>query len=113
MVIEKIGLELRKFGTMDSLYKEVDSVLSQPGNAVSGAVAHGLQKMFKVDRHLSVCFIENAAKMCNICIARERMQIYNCLHCMDWNEMLPEYRRTVMCMILDDFRSILQPEKLK
>jgi len=41
------------------------------------------------------------------------MTIYNCVHCMHWNEMLPEYRQTVMAMVLDDFRSVLNPMEIQ
>ena len=112
MIIQKLGLEIRKLGKMVDLYKEVDMVLSKQVDMVSMTAAHSLQKMLAPDKWVDVCTIQTLSKMCNIIIPSERMDIYHAVHCVHWNEMLPEYSRTIMCMILDDFRPILNPKEM-
>lgn len=115
MQLQKFGIEIRKIGNVKNLYKDVDLVLQKAqlrSNEVNGAVqaltvAHALQKMLQVERHFDVCTIRNCAEMCQICIAKERMQVYQSIHCHSWNEMLPEYRETIIAMVLDDFRPVL------
>lgn len=70
MRIQKFGFELRKIGDVKSFYEEIDLVLhkTQSLNGVVGgsvkvqAVAHSLQKMFKVDSYFSAC---GSTKMVN------------------------------------------------
>lgn len=117
MQIQKLGLEIRKLGSLQTLYKDVDMVLSNykvPETGVNSTiqaatVAHSLQKMLQTDRHFSVCCISDCAKLCQICIDADRMKVYNAIHCISWNEMLPDYRQMIVAMILDDFRSVLNP----
>lgn len=110
MIIQSFGLEIRKLGSMSDLYKEVDAVLSKPLDICSMTTGHAIQKMLKSNGYCDVCTIKKLSETCNITIPRERMTIYETVHCMHWDEMLPEYSRAIMCMILDDFRSILNPE---
>lgn len=117
MQLQKLGLEIRKIGNLNNLYNDVDLVLSNykvPEQSVNrpiqaATVAHSLQKMLKTESHFSVCTIEKCAAICQICIAKERMQVYNAIHCVNWNEMLPDYRQLIVAMVLDDFRSVLNP----
>lgn len=117
MQLQKLGLEIRKIGNLNNLYNDVDLVLSNykaPEQSVNrpiqaATVAHSLQKMLKTESHFSVCTIEKCAALCQICIAKERMQVYNAIHCVNWNEMLPDYRQLIVAMVLDDFRSVLNP----
>jgi len=119
MQFQKFGLELRRIGNVDNLYADVDRTLNACNvspNSVSmkaqiQTVAHALQQMFKVNKHFSVCTIRNCASLCQICVSKERMDLYSSIHCMDWNEMLPEYRNMVVAMVLDDFRAVLNPQK--
>ncbi len=117
MQLQKFGLEIRKIGSLQNLYKDVDNVLANykiPPNSIntgvqSLTVAHSLQKMMNVDSHISVCTIKDCAILCGLVIPKERMLVYSAVHCMHWNEMTPEYRQVITSMILDDFRSILDP----
>jgi hypothetical protein len=120
--MKAFGLELRRTAGISalSLYKDVDRVLRKSGvqeEHVGAAmqqqtVAHALQKMMTPGEgyssgYLSVCVIKECAQLCGIVIPAERMRVYNPLHCMRWNEMLPDFRATICAMILDDFRSVL------
>lgn len=115
MKMEKFGIEIRRMGKVDGLYDDVDQVLSNLGmkdQAVSMSiqqqtVAHSLQKMFQVKSHFSVCTIKNCADLCQVCVPEDRMIVYQSIHCMSWNEMLPDYRQTIVAMVLDDFRTVL------
>lgn len=117
MKIQRFGIEIRKIGTMDALYQDVDKILEGCTIAAGGvssemqasAVAHALQDMLKPDKHFSVCCIRECAKVCKVCIPSERMDIYSAIHCISWNEMIPEFRQNVIAMVLDDFRSVLNP----
>ena len=111
MIVQKFGLELRKFGNKASFYKEVDAILNNSKNIINQTVAHALQKMLSTDGAIYVNDLKNLADMSNIHIDKTKMQIYSAIHCQKWNEMIPEYRQTIMAMILDDFRSILYPEE--
>lgn len=115
--MQKFGIEIRRSGTLSGLYKDVDSVLSQCGMADGGVsdtakvatVAHSLQKMLNADSYFSACTITNCANVCQVCISRERMSVYNAAHCIQWNEMMPDYRMMLVAMVLDDFRAVLNP----
>lgn len=120
MKIERLGIELRKIGSINSLYQEVDLVLQKYNilnNSISidvqvQAVAHSLQKMLKTENHFSICTVRDCAKLSQLCIPYERMNIYEAIHCVSWNEMLPEFRQMIVAMILDDFRAVLNPNEL-
>ena len=115
MQIQKLGLEIRKLGSLKNLYKDVDLVLSNYGinkgeintNIQINAVAHALQKMFDVEKYFDVCTIKDCAKLCQICISEERMLLYNTQHCVYWNAMTNEFKQMMVAMILDDFRCVL------
>ena len=105
-------------GNVKNLYNDVDMVLRnnsvQPGainaNVQVATVAHALQKMLKTQRYFDVCTIDKCAELCQVCIPKERMLVYRTVHCVDWNEMLPDYRQLVVAMVLDDFRMVLCPK---
>lgn len=113
MQLQTFGIEIRKIGDVNSLYKEVDIVLKKsevkdlisPIVAVQ-TVAHSLQKMFEMGRHFDICAIRSCAQICQICIPKERMNVYEAIHCLSWSEMLPDYRQTIIAMVLDDFRCV-------
>lgn len=114
MILQKLGIEVRKIGDVNSLYNEVDLILKkfdiQQGISASiqiQTVAHALQKMFDVEKYFDICIIRSCAELCNIVISKERLNVYQSIHCMHWNEMLPDYRQAIMAMVLDDFRLIL------
>lgn len=117
MQIQKLGLEIRKLGSLTNLYNDVDMVLNNykiPANGINRtiqatATAHSLQTMLKTENYFSVCCIKDCAKLCQITIDAERMNVYNSIHCVSWNEMLPEFRQMIVAMILDDFRCVLNP----
>ncbi len=114
--MQKFGIEIRKANTTN-IYKDVDHVLNNHGIKSHGVtdmakiqtVAHSLNKMIKSQSYFDVCTINNCAKMCQICISEERNNVYSSIHCMHWNEMLPEYREMIVAMVLDDFRTVLHP----
>ena len=117
MKIEKLGLEIRKLGSLNNLYKDVDIVLSNYGiksgeinaNVQSNAVAHSLQNMLKPERYFSFCCIRDCAALCQIRISAERIKLYETQHCISWSEMTNEFRQMLVAIILDDFRSVLNP----
>ena len=116
-MLQKFGIEIRRIGNTQNLYRDVDLVLKNAGlnrgsvnqNIQASSAAHALQKMFQTGKYLCVCTIENCAKICSVCISMERIDIYRANHCIYWNEMTPEHRQILMAMILDDFRAILNP----
>lgn len=118
--MQKFGFEIRKIGNVEKLYEDVNVTLGKyniPNGSISRdvqtqTVAHSLQKMFKPSSHFSVCCIRSNAELCCIIIPSERMNVYSSIHCMDWNDMLPDFRMMITAMVLDDFRGILNPEDL-
>lgn len=116
-MLNKFGLELRKIGSLNYLYRDIDNVLNSNGiengqinqEIQSNAIAHSLQKMLVRDNYFSVCSVEKCAKMACITITTERLQIYNSAHCMNYSDMTSEYRQILTAMVLDDFRSVLNP----
>jgi hypothetical protein len=117
MQIQRLGLEIRKIGNVQNLYNDVDLILDNynvpPGcinkNVQVATVAHALQKMLKTERYFDVCTVRRCSELCQVCIARERMQVYESIHCLHWDEMLPDYRQMIVAMVLDDFRDVLCP----
>jgi hypothetical protein len=117
MRIQKLGLEIRKIGNLDNLYRDVDLVLSKyqiksgeiNANVQVNAVAHSLQKMFKTENYFSVCCIRDCASLCQINISAERMRVYQTQHCVSWSEMTDDFRQMLVAMVLDDFRCVLNP----
>jgi hypothetical protein len=115
--MKAFGLELRKAGDMKNLYRDVDAILSRvPVGGINAdiqfhAVAHSLHTMMKPGKWLDICAIKEASELTGIHISSERISVYRLAHCIHWNDMEPEYRQTLMAMILDDFRPILCPDK--
>ena len=117
--MKAFGLELRRSNTLVGLYEEVDNTLAkfnvQKGGVSStmarDTVAHALQKMIK-GSHLSICTVDRISSVCGVIIPAERRNVYSSIHCMNWNEMTPEYRQEIVAMLLDDFRSVLMPEEI-
>jgi hypothetical protein len=119
-MIQKFGIELRKLNsvTPKELYRDVDTVLNKfsiPKGGVTidvqtQTIAHTLNKMLRSEGHLSVCAISECAKISQIVIPVERMEIYNATHCMKWGSMEEDYRSSLIAMVLDDFRTVLNPE---
>lgn len=112
--MQAFGIEIRK-ANKSNLFNDVDMILLRNGIPSGGVsrdvqtqtVAHALQKMIKPDHWLDICCIKECANICSVCIPAERMAVYHACHCIHWNEMLPNYRQTIIAMILDDFREIL------
>ncbi len=117
MQLQKFGLEIRKIGNIKNLYSDVDKILSNSGmksGTISGdiqaqTVAHSLHRMLQPDRFICVCTIRDCARLCGLVIPAERMALYQAVHCVHWNEMLSDYRTSLIAMVLDDFRTILNP----
>ena len=114
--MKRFGIEIRKANTIGNIYKDVDRVLANiPIGSVNKeiqiqAVAHALQKMIKVQNYFDVCTIDSCIKIGQIHISSERRDIYHSQHCINWNEMTDEFRTTLIAMVLDDFRNILNPQ---
>lgn len=117
------GLELRRTGGVlatKNLYKQVDAVLKERGIPSKGVnmdiqadtIGHALHKMIQPGKHFSVCTIDSCRKLAKVHISSERMQIYNAAHCVSWSEMTEEYRTSLMAMVFDDFRTVLNPEEI-
>lgn len=112
-----LGLEIRKKNTIGNLYADVDKTLLANGlkdgevstEVQSQAISHSLQKMLKPDSHFSICTIRECIEVSKIVIPQERMDVYQSIHCVYWSEMLQDFRQMIIAMILDDFRSILNP----
>lgn len=105
------GLELRKTGNVNELYKDVDLILASSSlrEVQKMSIAHALQRMLRVDNFFSVCTIDACMDVCQIPIPRERYAIYRAAHCIHWNEMLPDFKQQLIAMVLDDFRQVLNP----
>lgn len=114
-MLNKLGFEIRKIGSLDNLYQDVDRVLSnfrvdngQINISVQvNAVAHSLQKMISSQNYFDVCTIRNCAELCGLVIPADRMKVYQTQHCIHWSEMTTDFRQLLVAMVLDDFRSVL------
>lgn len=109
-----LGIEVRKANNLFNLYNDIDIMLKSNNikkESISqdlqiATVALTLQKMIKHDSYFSVCTIDNCSKVAGIIIPVERYNIYRAIHCMDWNQMTPEYRQLIIAMVLDDFKLV-------
>lgn len=118
MISKRLGFEIRKIGDAKAFYRDVDSVLAN-ANVPSGGVnaelqtstiAHALQRMIANESHFSVCTVDRCMRLSGVVISAERYAIYSAIHCMNWNEMEPDYRQVIVAMLMDDFRSVLCDE---
>lgn len=112
MKVQKFGIELRKIGTVHAIYDDVDSILDGMSlkEVQTDTIAHAMHKMLKVKEWLDVTTITECRDIAQVHIPKEHMQIYRAVHCMHWNEMTTEYRQTIVAMILNDFRTVLNPQ---
>lgn len=118
MTERKIGIEITNKSESKKLFEQADILLDKnniPPNGITReiqaqTVAHALQKMIRNDVYFSVTTLEKCANVCGIIISKERMNVYDTIHCMNWNEMIPEYRLMIISMILDEFRGILNAD---
>lgn len=100
-----------------NLFANVDSVLSAQGMGAGQqyvpqtiqqmAAIHALRKMLNEEKHFSVCTITDLEKVCQGHVASHRKALYNSVHCIAWADMEPDFRQTLVAMVLDDFRHIL------
>jgi hypothetical protein len=112
------GIEIRRKGDITSLYKDVNTTLQRAGvlggiipeHIQATSVAHSIQKMLSSPR-FDICTIRDCSKLVGLVIPSERMSLYSTQHCIDWSEMLPEFREVMVAMVLDDFKAVLNPEK--
>lgn len=109
--MKAFGLELRKQGSFNNLYSDVDLVLQKSNfmEVQRMTVAHSLQNMMKPDKWFCICAIDDCIKVCEVHVPSERYNVYRALHCVHWRDMLPDFRTTLIAYILDDFRSVLNP----
>lgn len=120
MQIQKLGLEIRKIGSLSGLYRDIDQVLKSH-KILSGeinatvqvnATAHALQRMLSTTKYCDITTINECADLCQIVISKERLKVYRTMHCVHWNEMTDEFRQMLVAMILDDFRCVLNPVEI-
>jgi hypothetical protein len=113
--MKSFGFEIRKAGSINSLYEDVDKILEGSGLDKSDvtidiqiqAVAHTLHKMLKPNTHFSICTIDKCVEISQVVISKERYDVYSSIHCMSWSEMEESFRQNIIAMVLDDFRSVL------
>lgn len=114
--MKAFGIEIRKSSSVN-LFKDVDAVLAKHGvkhgeitaELQMSTCAIALKKMMRRDNFFSVCTISDCAKLCAIVVPRDRMNVYQSVHCVNWSDMDGEYRELICALVLDDFRSILCP----
>ena len=108
--MKAFGIEIRKPST-ENIYRDVDLVLGNKSlsEVQSLAVAHSLQKMLEPDSYFNICTVTDCQRVCSIVIPKERLDIYNSIHCLHWSKMLPDFRTYIIAMLLDDFRTVLNP----
>ena len=117
--MKAFGLELRKTDTVDDLYKSVNNILATagvPNGSVTQqvqmeTVAHALRKMLDTGGYFDVCTIDKCMKVAQIHISKERCDVYHAIHCVHWRDMTADYRQTIIAMVLDDFRDVLNMQK--
>lgn len=120
MQIHKIGLEIRRIGSLKNLYKDVNTVLEKhqiESGGINATVqvnttAHALHKMLQTKNYCSVSTIKECADLCQIVIREERIKVYRAMHCVHWDEMEDDFRQMLVAMILDDFRDVLNPTEI-
>lgn len=114
-----LGLEIRRspVKSLNALYADVDLILNQyqiPKRGINEdlaaeAIATRLQKLLKNDRYFCICTYDDLSKLGELHVDCQRRKFYSALHCVDYSEMLPEFKMKLFAMILDDFREILNP----
>lgn len=116
-MVNIFNLEIRKNGDFRSIFKDVDSILAKHG-MVSGqtsikvakeAVAHSLQNMLKRN-YFDVCTINNCSEASLIKISSARRAIYHTAHCIHWGDMTLDYKEQLIAMVMDDFRTLFEPQ---
>lgn len=116
--MKAFGIEIRKANSLSGLYADVDRVLSAAGiqsglvtsEMQTQTVAHALQKMIATNRYFDICTIDRCIDISRIVVSKERYEVYRACHCMDYSEMMPEFRQNLLAMVMDDFRPILYPQ---
>ena len=114
------GLELRRRDNLNNLYEDADRVLEKVGvhgSKISEdiqrlALATSIQKMIQ-GNYFDICTVRKCCELSGIQIPIERFRVYDTQHCVNWSEMLPEFKQTIVAMLLDDFRHILNPQSVE
>lgn len=109
------GLEIRKKGQLSNIYSDVNTILKKHNipeksithSLIRDGVAHSLHRMLKSDHWLDITVIDACVKISGIHITSERHLLYRAQHCVNWNEMLKDFREQIIAMILDDFKEVL------
>ena len=116
MILQKFGIEIRKLDSVQDLYRDVDRTL-RAAEIRAGEVsvqmkvhttAHALQKLFQ-QSYFSSYDVKKIAELSGLIISVERVRMYEAVGTLNYNEMTPEYRQILIAMVLDDFRSVLNP----
>lgn len=116
MAQKNFAIEVRKTDAIDKLFDEVDSILKINGvlpestseQVQNMSVAHSLHRMINEFNYFMYDLVQRCAATCHLTISAEREKIYKSAHCMDWNAMTPEYRKVLVAMLLDDFRTVFK-----
>lgn len=116
---KKFAVEIRNPDAIRDLYIEVDKILGifkVPESGISEesqahTVAHVLHSMINIEDSFRHYTITQCAKMANITLHQERIDTYRSVDFMKWSNMEANYRKLIVAMILDDFRSVLNPKK--
>ena len=116
MILQKFGIEIRRLDSVQDLYRDVDRTL-RAAEIRAGEVsvqmkvhttAHALQKLFQ-QSYFSSYDVKKIAELSGLIISVERVRMYEAVGTLNYNEMTPEYRQILIAMVLDDFRSVLNP----
>lgn len=98
---------------MGALLKCADSILSKydkgfvPENIKGQAVLSVLKNLTQRKDWFDVTAVRELAKMNEIVISAEHMELFNSLHCIHWNEMHQDTREYLMAVLIDYFRGNL------
>lgn len=93
-----------------TMLKTIDSVLDKygrdvvPENIKGQVTLSALKDMFE-RRHFDICKIRELASQNDVTISKEHMDLFQTLHCIDWNIMGVETREYVFALCIDYFRS--------
>lgn len=60
--------------------------------------------------YFDICTVDSCAKLCGVIIDAKRRHLYHTQHCIYYDQMLPDFRESLIGMVLDDFRDVLNPQ---
>jgi hypothetical protein len=116
-----LNFELRKIGTLSNLYDEVDKTLKRAGadkgnipfKMIQTGVAYCLNRMFKNESTFHMYDLNKCFEAANVKISTEKEKLYRSFSGTNWGDMEQEVKNTLIAMILDDLRDILNPQEIE